>query len=472
MRKMGKNQWIKGMLFTLAFTLGIFTWNSDSVVSLAAGNAKVKASSAMIRKDADKSSDVVASVLKGDSLDVISSKKASDGQTWYKVYVDGEKTGYIRSDLVTVDEKVSEEKTEDKKEDTKEEENESGGNKTVVGSNNSTSTEKKEETKTEVKTEVAVVNVSPTDVTTAKSTDDVRVRKGAGTKFDVAGVAKKGTEVTVTGVAADTEGKNWYQASFNDGNKTINGFIREDFLEVLTRAAEEPATEEEPAAEEEPATEETAAENEDYYLKYMQNDSGEMDWYLFDNTEGSSQSLTQLLEAIEKVEDKELEEAKMVSVMRIIIIALGVILIILFAVITILIFKLRDASYEYEEEDDEEEDDEEEDDEEEDDEKPARKSVFGFGKKKTDVEEEEEDEEEEEEEEDDEEDERPARKPLFGFKKKKATEEEEEEEAEEETLKEIQPVSTKKNTKAENNAWHSKDFLELDDDMEFEFLDL
>ena len=106
MRKMGKNQWIKGMLFTLAFTLGIFTWTSDSVVSLAAGNAKVKASSAMIRKDADKSSDVVASVLKGDSLDVISSKKASDGQTWYKVYVDGEKTGYIRSDLVTVDEKV------------------------------------------------------------------------------------------------------------------------------------------------------------------------------------------------------------------------------------------------------------------------------------------------------------------------------------------------------------------------------
>ena len=118
MRKMGKNQWIKGMLFTLAFTLGVFAWSSDSVVSLAAGNAKVKASSAMIRKDADKSSNVVASVLKGDSLEVISSKKADDGQTWYKVYVDGEKTGYIRSDLVTVDETVSEEKTEDtKKED-------------------------------------------------------------------------------------------------------------------------------------------------------------------------------------------------------------------------------------------------------------------------------------------------------------------------------------------------------------------
>ena len=469
MRKMGKNQWIKGMLFILAFTLGVFAWGSDRVVSLAAGNAKVKASSAMIRKDANKSSDVVASVLKGDSLEVISSKKADDGQTWYKVYVDGEKTGYIRSDLVTVDETVSEEKTEDKKEEDKKEESESGGNKTVVGSNNSTTTEKKEETKTEtkteVKTEVAVVNVSQTDVATAKATDDVRVRKGAGTKFDVAGVAKKGTEVTVTGVAEDTEGKNWYQASFNDGNKTLNGFIREDFLEVLTRVEDTPA-EEEPVVEDTPAEEEPATENEDYYLKYMQNDSGEMDWYLFDNVEGTSQSLTQMLDAIDQVNGQDLEETKMVSTMRMIIIALGVVLIILFAVVTILIFKLRDASYEYEEEDEEEEDEDEE--------KTVRKSAFGFMKKKAveeDEEEDEEDEEDEEEEGEEEDEEKPARKSLFGFKKKKAVEEDEEEE-EEETLKEIQPVSPAKNTKTENKAWHSKDFLELDDDMEFEFLDL
>ena len=48
----------------------------------------------------------------------------------------------------------------------------------------------------------------------------------------------------------------------------------------------------------------------------------------------------------------------------------------------------------------------------------------------------------------------------------------EDDEEEEETLKEIQPVQPENRPKAENNTWQSKDFLELDDDMEFEFLDL
>ena len=39
----------------------------------------------------------------------------------------------------------------------------------------------------------------------------------------------------------------------------------------------------------------------------------------------------------------------------------------------------------------------------------------------------------------------------------------------EEEIKEIKPLKT---SQSENTAWQSKDFLELDDDMEFEFLDL
>ncbi len=447
MRKTEKNQMLKGLLLTFVFAFGVFTWCSDSVVGLAAGTAKVVASSGKIRKSADTGSETLASVKKGDKLDVIASKTADDGYTWYKVYVDDEETGYIRADLVTVDGTISAERTSEKKEEKKEENNnttttsESGGNKTVVGSNNSTTTEKKEETKTETKTEVAVVNVSETDVATAKATADVRVRKGAGTNYDVAGSAKNGTEVTVSGVAADSEGKNWYQVSFNEGNKTVNGFIREDFLEVLTRAEEEPV-EEEPA-EETSKEEEPVVENQDYYLKYMQNDTGEMDWYLFDNIQGNSQSLTTILDVIEQVENKELKETKQLSTMRIIVIALAVAVFVLIVVVTILIFKLRDAyEYEYEDGDEDDEDDEY-------------------------------DEEETEEENEDEEEEEPVRKPRFGFlKKKEVVEDDEEDEEEEETLKEIQPVQPPKSPKAENSAWQSKDFLELDDDMEFEFLDL
>ena len=103
MRKTRKNQMFKGFLMALVFTFGVFTWCSDSVVSLAAGTAKVVASSGKIREKADTGSDTIASVKKGDKLDVIASKTDDDGYTWYKVYVDDEETGYIRADLVTVD---------------------------------------------------------------------------------------------------------------------------------------------------------------------------------------------------------------------------------------------------------------------------------------------------------------------------------------------------------------------------------
>ena len=420
MKKTRKNQMLRGLLLTLVFTFGVFVWCSDSVVSLAAGTAKVIAASGKIRESADTKSETLASVKKDDKLDVIASKTDSNGYTWYKVYINANETGYIRGDLVTVEGSVSEEKTSA---------SESSENKTTAGSNNTT----------ETKTEVAVVNVSETDVITAKATADVRVRKGAGTKFDVAGQAKSGTEVTVSGVAVDTEGKNWYQVSFNEGNKTINGFIREDFLEVLSRV-EEPA--DVPAIEEEPTVEAPVVENQDYYLKYMQNDAGEMDWYLFDNIQGTSQSLTQILKVIEQVRNKELGELEKLSNMRLIVIALGVVSGILVIVVTVLIFKLRDASsYEYEDDD--------EDD--------------GF----------EDDAEEDEDADDDEEEEVVERKPLFKFgKKKEVVEEVDEEEEEEETLQEIQPVKPSKPAKPESKAWQSKDFLELDDDMEFEFLDL
>ena len=420
------------MLLTIALVFCIFLASSEAV--LAAGTAKVVASSGKIRAAADTSSDTKASVKKGDKLDVIASKKDGSGYTWYKVYINDKDTGYIRADLVTVEGTISEEKESSSTSSSTTTSSESSGNKTVVGSNNSTETEKKEETKTEV----AVVNVSETDVATAKAKDDVRVRKGAGTNFDVAGQAKKDTEVTVSGVASDSEGKNWYQVSFNEGDKTVNGFIREDFLEVLTYVE---VVEEEP--EEEVVEEEPVVENNDYHLSYMQNDAGEMDWYLFDNINGTTQSLTQILNAVEQLKTNELEEAEQVSTMRLIIFALAAVVVILIITVTILIFKLRDA-YEYEYEDDEEDDEEDEDEE--------------------DAEEEEEDDEEEEEEEV-----KAPRKSFLGFGKKKEVIEEDEDEEEEEEIKEIKPVKT---SQGENKAWQSKDFLELDDDMEFEFLDL
>lgn len=450
----GKRENSKWNLTVLVLTLAIAIsfWCSEAISGFAMGTAKVVASSGMIREKADKTSEVVASVEKGNSLDVISQTTDADGYTWYKVYVNKDKTGYVRADLVTVEGSIaSEENTtekkaseEEKKQESNEQAQESSGNKTVVGSNNSTKTEKAtEKTTTNNETTEAEVSVSETDVSSVKAIDTVRVRKGAGTNFDVVEVVEKGTLATVSGIAADAQGKDWYQVSFNKGNKTVNGFIREDLVEVVERIEPvvEEIVEEEAVLEEEPMV-----ETEDYYLQYMPNESGEMDWFLFDNIQGTKQSLSQLLQAVEQVNSEEENQDGQGATMRMIIIAMAAVLVILIIVITILIFKLRDAEYEYE--DDDEYDDSDDDEDETDDDSEEDKN--------------------EDDDDDVETEEKKTKASRIGFFKKKEVEEENVE-IEEEKLEEILPQAPEKE---KNKSWQSKDFLELDDDMEFEFLDL
>ena len=122
MKRTKKNQNLRGWLLTLALVFGIFLCSSEA--ALAAGTAKVVASSGKIRAAA--------------------SKKDGSGYTWYKVYINDEDTGYIRADLVTVEGTISEEKESSSTSSSTSTTSESGGNKTVVGSNNSTETEKKD----------------------------------------------------------------------------------------------------------------------------------------------------------------------------------------------------------------------------------------------------------------------------------------------------------------------------------------
>ena len=66
MKRTKKNQNLRGWLLTLALVFGIFLCSSEA--ALAAGTAKVVASSGKIRAGADTSSDTVASVKKGDKF--------------------------------------------------------------------------------------------------------------------------------------------------------------------------------------------------------------------------------------------------------------------------------------------------------------------------------------------------------------------------------------------------------------------
>lgn len=56
---------------------------------------------ARIRSSASTDSSVLASVGSGDKVEICGEETASDGYTWYKIYVNGKTIGYVRADLVT-----------------------------------------------------------------------------------------------------------------------------------------------------------------------------------------------------------------------------------------------------------------------------------------------------------------------------------------------------------------------------------
>ncbi len=434
----------------------------------AQGTAVVSTTSAKIRESADTTSKVMASVKKDDKLDVISQTTSADGYTWYKVYVDGSSKGYIRADLVnSVEGTISKETaaqttdtdtttkkdtttttattTETKKQDTT----------TVVGSKNTT-TEKEE---SEEAVDVATVEVAESTVAAAKVTgSSVRVRETPSTSGKVKGNAKSDTEVTVSGETKDSDGKTWYQVSFNDGDSTITGFIRSDFLEVTENV--EPTTEE--ATEEATSQEAQAEVNQDYALKYETNSEGNDEWYLYDNLKGTKQSLTNIYALIQQSQDQETEDGAQLQKLKIVLIIMAAIILLLIIAVTVLLFKMKDSyASEYDDDDDDEEEIIRR--------SSGRKKKLPVRRKRhsyRDTYEDDEDDEEDEEDDEDEDDE-------YG-------DNEEDEEGYEEPEAVKRPVrkgktsaSTGKSPKKDSyKEWQSKNFLETDDDMEFEFLDI
>ncbi|MBO7600340.1 MAG: SH3 domain-containing protein, partial [Lachnospiraceae bacterium] len=84
-----------------ALALGILFFNNP--ISAYADNAKatVVVDGAYVRSSPSSSGDIIASVMKNDVVEVISSSSDSAGNTWYKIVVDAKTYGYIRSDLVS-----------------------------------------------------------------------------------------------------------------------------------------------------------------------------------------------------------------------------------------------------------------------------------------------------------------------------------------------------------------------------------
>ena len=402
--------WGKLCLLVALFVVEAVMIQQTSLIVNAQGKTTVTASSGKIRESASTSSDVMASVTKGNELDVLAQTTDADGYTWYKVYVNGSDTGYIRADLVG---NVT-------------------GSVSTESASASNATDDNEDQPVQQQTEF--VQVTASDAAAGKVTGaSVNVRENPSTNASVAGKATGGTEVSITGQATDGSGKIWYQVSYGD----VIGFIRSDFLEITQKVE---AIVEEPAPEvEEPVEEEPAPVNKDYELVYEANAEGVEEWFLYDYTRGTKQSLADLLSVVRQSQEEERGAVSQLKTFKILAIVMAAIILALVIVVTVLIFKLRD-SYEYEYEDDDD-DDEDDDDEEDDD--------------------------EEEDDDDEEEEEEFVRKPIFRKTTPAVKTGARNVCANTENHQSVKAEPEKKDT-----SWQSKNFLDIDDDMEFEFLDL
>lgn len=441
MRKVTKL--IKAVLFTTVLCASVLFMGDVAHVH-AEGTAKVAADGAKIRSEASTSGDVVASVTKGDKLDVLASTKASDGYTWYKIRVNGTGQGYVRADLVSdVEGSIS---TED------------SSSSTAPASDNADSSE----------SEAVSTEVSASSVVSARITgDSVTVRSGASTKTDKKATATGGIEVNVTGEASDAEGNTWYQVNYSYDDKTVEGYIRSDFLEVLSTTDDEA---QEGVDDVEPIAEEPQVEvNQDFEVKYETNNDGVDEWFLYDHIRGTKQSINNIYAVMQQSQEMSESSGGASTGVKVALILMAVVILGLVIALTIMVFKLRDSyddmddfdegysnrgyDREPEVEDEESYEDEEEDDDDDDDyysprkRRPAKKKLFGGGRRKR---------YDEYDDDDDDDD--------YNY------EDEDEEDDEEEYVRPSSRRSTASTNK--RDAWPSRGMIDVDDDMEFEFLDL
>lgn len=157
-----------------------------------AAEGKVTASAAKIRKDASTSSEALGTATKDQKFTINGEKTGADGKIWYEVALEGNKTGYIRSDLM--------EKTGD-----------TAPEVTIAPT-------------------VPVEDVQPVSAKIVGNT--VRVRSDASTQGSIIANVLKDTVVTVNGRAQDSQNKTWYRVSYSSDAGEVTGFIRYDFLDI------------------------------------------------------------------------------------------------------------------------------------------------------------------------------------------------------------------------------------------------
>ncbi len=352
-----KGVWIKGAV-GLAMMLMVFGMTTFSSF---AAQGKVKANT-NIRSQTSTDSEVVGSAMAGKTIDILEAVKDGAGTVWYKVSVANGGYGYIRSDLVETSESIT-----------------VTANSSATLSGSSGSASKPADTQpTAIEQQQATVNSS--------KSNSVNIRSGASTQHSIVTSLPNGTGITLIGEANDSSGKKWYQLTCNYNDKTVEGYVRSDLISMGGASGEgggeggenpegEGGEGENPEGEnpegeggeegegEQPSEPAPEEEHNDYDIAYMLNEStGENEYYFLNYTDGPTGTKTRVADILNLINGTNENTTKMqdqVKNQKIVIIILAVVIVLLFIILTVLLFKIRDLSYEDYEDDDEEDEEEE-----------------------------------------------------------------------------------------------------------------
>lgn len=303
MRKMlnwGKIKFTLLGIFAVAFMFVTFSFVSH------AAEGTITAPSAKIRETASTSSAQVGSALNGEKYAIISQETGADGYTWYKISFDGTKSGYVRSDLISVE-----------------------GAAAV-------------EQKATYNPTVAVVEIAPVSATVTASS--VRVRPDAAASGGVVTSVVKDTVLTIDGMATGSDGKNWFRVNCTVSGEAILGFVREDFVSLQGQIdtsqevqPQEPETPQVPQEGQQPA-EPVATPEPKVYDTVLENDK----WYLFNNEKNEKYVIEDLFSAVSTNADLAAKYEKTAKTQKGFIWGLVIFLLAAVGVIAFLVWKLKD----------------------------------------------------------------------------------------------------------------------------------
>lgn len=313
MRKMSdlRNRLLRGgIMLALAFVL----LGRSAIVSHAESQGKITAASARIRKEPSTSSEMIGSSERDKAVSIISQLKGADGYTWYKVYVNADTLGYIRSDLVAITDGTTPP-------------TEGTGTATPPPSSNPPATDEPP-----VDPPAEVTEVNPVSGTVTK--DAVKILNNASPTAGEVAEVQNAFVLTITGQATDAGGTPWYRVSFISNDTQVEGFVQAVFVhpsEDLVPVSSNPPQGADPT----PPPQEPQKQYDTVYV------NGEWQLYNIDDP-NNGYSIKALLDANTSNQQVYVENQKALKNQKVIIIILVFLLVAAVAGIAFLVFKVRD----------------------------------------------------------------------------------------------------------------------------------